>query len=71
MTISLCKQRFHNILDQKEYQVSQTKVYNQEEKRESDQIAAVNVFDEAAGDVVYLSRADRFCQYGRAQLLLR
>ena len=56
----------HNILDQKEYQVSQTKVYNQEEKRESDQIAAVNVFDEAAGDVVYLSRADRFANMEKA-----
>ena len=56
----------HNILDQKEYQVSQTKVYNQEEKRESDQIAAVNVVAEAAGDVVYLSRADRFANMEKA-----
>ena len=60
------KQRFPQYTDQKEYQVSQTKVYNQEEKRESDQIAAVNVFDEAAGDVVYLSRADRFANMEKA-----
>lgn len=50
----------HTILDQKVYQVPQTKVYSQEDKRESDQIAVTNVFDEEAGDVVYLSRADQF-----------
>lgn len=56
----------HRVLDQKEYQVSQTKVYGRENKRESDRITATNVFDEAAGDVVYLSRADRFANLEKA-----
>lgn len=56
----------HRILDQKVYPVSWTKVYDQENKRESDQIAAASVFDEAAGDVVYLSRADQFANLKKA-----
>lgn len=56
----------HRILDQRTYQVAETKVYAGEEKRDSDQIAATNVFDEAKGDVVYLSRAGRFANLKEA-----
>ena len=56
----------HRILDQREYHVPQTAVYGQGDKRDSDQTTATNVFDEAAGEVVYLSRADRFANLAEA-----
>lgn len=56
----------HTILDQQVYEVEKTKVYCDEDKRESDDVAAINVFDEAASDVVYLSRADKFANLAEA-----
>lgn len=56
----------HRILDQKTYTVPETIVYAGEGKRNSDQIAATNVFDEAKGDVVYLSRAGHFANLEEA-----
>lgn len=56
----------HTILDQRSYEVSETQVFAGENKRESDDIAATNVFDDAAGDVVYLSRADHFANLEEA-----
>lgn len=50
----------HTVIDQKVYRVSETIVYDGDNKRSSDQIAATNVFDEARGNVTYLSRADQF-----------
>ena len=41
-------------------------VYNNSNKRESDQITASNLFDFAAGNVTYLSRADSFANYAVA-----
>lgn len=56
----------HTILAQQVYQVPETVVYSGENKRESDDLAATNVFDDAAGDVIYLSRADRFANLEEA-----
>lgn len=50
----------HNKLAEQIYEVEETQVYNQNNKRESDQISATNQFDYAAGEVTYLSRAGKF-----------
>lgn len=56
----------HTVLDEKIYQVTETKIYNEDAKRDSDDVAATNVFDEARGDVPYLSRADQFANLTKA-----
>lgn len=56
----------HTVLDQKTYEVKEKKVYSEESKRESDHMAASNVFDDAGGDVTYLSRADKFANLNEA-----
>lgn len=56
----------HTILDQKVYTVDKTIVYSKDNKRTSDETAAVNVFEDAAGDVTYLSRADGFANLAEA-----
>ena len=56
----------HTVIDQKVYAVSETTVYTGDNKRKSDQIAATNTFDEAKGDVTYLSRADQFANLEEA-----
>lgn len=50
----------HNIVDEKTYTVAETIVYSGENKRSTDVQAAENHFEEAAGDVTYLSRANGF-----------
>lgn len=56
----------HNILDQKRYIVDETNVYSGDDKRASDRIAATNAFDEARGDVIYLSRENHFANLDEA-----
>lgn len=56
----------HNILDQKIIEVDETEVFSGDNKRESEDIAATNVFDNAAGEVIYLSRADKFANLEEA-----
>lgn len=56
----------HNILDSDTYTVDSTVVYNGEEGRSTDDLAATNQFDFAEGDVTYLSRADGFANYAEA-----
>ncbi len=56
----------HDILDSKTYTVKDTEIYNQDNKRDSDKTAAVNQFDDVAGDVTYLSRKDGFANYKEA-----
>ena len=48
----------HDVIDSFVYTVKETVVYNEGNPRSSDNTAAVNLFDYAAGDVVYVSRAD-------------
>ena len=56
----------HTVLDQKTYTVDKDVVYKGENKRSSDDTAATNVFEDAKGDVTYLSRADHFANYEEA-----
>ena len=56
----------HTVLDQKTYTADDDVVYKGENKRASDDIAASNVFENAKGDVTYLSRADHFANYEEA-----
>ena len=53
----------HTVLDQKTYTADDDVVYKEENKRVSDDTAATNVFEDAKGDVTYLSRADHFANY--------
>ncbi|PLS41747.1 beta-glucosidase [Carnobacterium maltaromaticum] len=46
----------HDVIDSKNYEVAKDMVFNQENKRESDQLSATNQFEDAKGDVQYLSR---------------
>ena len=56
----------HTVLDQQTYTVADTIRYEGDNKRESDQTAATNQFEDVAGDVTYLSRADGFANYAEA-----
>lgn len=48
----------HEMIESRNYEVTETIVYDGTHARSTDQIAATNVFDEVAGDVTYVSRAD-------------
>lgn len=56
----------HTVLDQKTYTADKDVVYKGENKRVSDDTAATNVFEDAKGDITYLSRADHFANYEEA-----
>ncbi len=56
----------HTMLDQKTYTADKDVVYKGENKRASDDTAAKNVFEDAKGDITYLSRADHFANYEEA-----
>ena len=56
----------HNKIDTDTVSVDSTIVYDESNKRESDEIAATNQFEFAEGDVTYLSRADGFANYAEA-----
>lgn len=56
----------HNIIDEKTYNVAKTINYNKDNKRTTDKANVTNQFDQAKGDVTYLSRADKFANYNEA-----
>lgn len=56
----------HNIIDEKTYNVKDTVVYNENNKRSTDEEAAVSRLADSEGDVEYLSRADGFANYDEA-----
>ena len=56
----------HTIIDSETYTIDSTIVYDEENKRSSDETAATNQFADSEGDVVYLSRADHFANYEEA-----
>ena len=56
----------HTVIDSQTYTVSATEIYGADNKRESDEVAAVNQFDFARGELTYLSRADGFANYDAA-----
>ena len=56
----------HDVVDAKTYTLGETKVFDQANPRNSDGVAATNLFDDAHGDVTYLSRAEGFANYEEA-----
>ncbi len=56
----------HNILDSEVYTVEEKIVYSGENSRESDDLAATNLFDDARGEITYLSRENGFANYVEA-----
>lgn len=56
----------HNILDSQTYKVANTITYDSSNPRSTDDIAATNQFDYAAGELTFLSRADHFANYEEA-----
>ena len=56
----------HTVLDSRVYTVGAKVVYGEDNKRESDDVAAVNHFDYASGGLTFLSRADSFANYSEA-----
>lgn len=57
----------HTIIDKKTVKVPETITYNTDDTTHSgDKVAATNIFDDAAGDVTYLSRAGHFANYDEA-----
>lgn len=56
----------HNIIDSQEYEVPETIVYNSDNKRSTDLISATNLFDNADGNLTYLSRKDGFANFEEA-----
>ena len=56
----------HNIIDEKTYNVKDTVVCNENNKRSTDEEAAVSRLADSEGDVEYLSRADGFANYDEA-----
>ena len=64
-TISI-KSDSHNELDSRVYTVNSTVVYDESNPRPSDDVAAVNVLQDARGTAEYLSRADHFANFETA-----
>lgn len=56
----------HTVIASRTYEVKDTITYDENGKRDSDSAAAVNQFQFAEGDVVYLSREDKFANYEEA-----
>lgn len=56
----------HNIIEEQTYTVGTTVVYNESNPRSTDETVAVNQFEDAIGNVTYLSRADSFANYKEA-----
>ncbi len=57
----------HNVIDSKTISVDETITYDSDSNTHNgDQVVATNQFDDAAGDVTYLSRADHFANYKEA-----
>ena len=56
----------HNVIDSQTYTVDETVVYDENNARSTDAVAATNQFAAAEGDVTYLSRADGFANYAEA-----
>ena len=56
----------HTVVGTKIYTVDETVTYGESNPRSTDEVAATNLFDEARGDVTYLSRADGFANYDEA-----
>lgn len=56
----------HTVIEEQNYAVSSELVYDEANPRLSDDAAAVNRFEDAKGELTYLSRADGFANYKEA-----
>lgn len=56
----------HTVVDSRTYTVDTTIIYDEDNARSTDLVAATNQFDDARGNVTYLSRADGFANYEEA-----
>lgn len=56
----------HRIIEEKTMNVPSKIIYNESNPRSTDEVAAVNQFKEAKGDLTVLSRADGFSNYKEA-----
>ena len=57
----------HTIIDETPITIDETITYDSEDNtHDGDAVVATNQFDEAEGDVTYLSRADHFANYDKA-----
>ena len=57
----------HTVIDEQTINVAETITYDSDDNtHDGDQTAATNQFDDVAGDVTYLSRADHFANYDEA-----
>lgn len=56
----------HTIIAEEAYNVASNIVYDEGNKRSTDEVVAKNEFEDAEGEVTYLSRADGFANYAQA-----
>lgn len=56
----------HTVVDTKTYHIDETVTYGADNARSTDEVAATNLYDDARGDVTYLSRANGFANYAEA-----
>lgn len=56
----------HDVIDSRDYELSEDIVYNESNPHSGDVVAATNKFDFAEGNITYLSRADGFANYEEA-----
>ncbi|WP_197276391.1 glycoside hydrolase family 3 protein [Bacillus sp. JCM 19034] len=48
----------HDVIDSRDFELTETIVFNEGNERSTDEMVATNVFDDALGDITYVSRAD-------------
>lgn len=60
------RENAHTVIDSVDYEVAEEIVYNENNPRSTDLVAATRQFADAEGDVTYLSRADHFVNYEEA-----
>lgn len=56
----------HNIIDEQIVSISETIVYDENNKRSTDESVATNQFEDAEGEITYLSRANGFANYAES-----
>lgn len=57
------RENSHNIIDEQIVSIDETIIYDESNPRSTDENVATNEFEDAEGEVTYLSRADGFANY--------
>ena len=60
------RENSHNIIDEKIVSISEDVIYDENNARSTDESVATNQFEDAEGEVTYLSRANGFANYAEA-----